>query len=87
MATIPAGRTIPRWHGWRNGAVPSCCSSPRHVFPFHRPGVWPGIEMEVESMGRSRILITEFNGQLVLLNCFGELRPFDEVAVTLRFAE
>ena len=42
-----------------------------------------GIQMEVESMGRSRILITEVNGRVVLLNCFGELEPFDEIAITL----
>jgi hypothetical protein len=47
----------------------------------------PGIEMEVESKGRSRILITEVSGQVVLLNCFGELGPFDEVVVTLRAAD
>ena len=47
----------------------------------------PSIQMEALSMGRSRISITEINGQVVLLNCFGELRQFGEVAVTLRFAE
>jgi hypothetical protein len=43
--------------------------------------------MEAVSMGRSMILITEVNGQVVMLNCSGELGPFDEVAVTLRVNE
>lgn len=47
----------------------------------------PSIQLEVENMGRSRMLITEISGQVVLLNCFGELEPFDEVAVTLRAAD
>ena len=47
----------------------------------------PSIQLEVENMGRSRMLITEISGQVVLLNCFGELEPFDEVAVTLRADE
>jgi hypothetical protein len=43
-----------------------------------------GIQMEVESMvGRSRFLITEVNGQVVVLNCTGEFDSLDEVAVTL----
>ena len=46
-----------------------------------------GIQMEVESMGRSRFLITEVNGRVVMLNCVGELGPFDEVAVTFRAAD
>jgi heat shock protein HslJ len=46
-----------------------------------------GIQMEVESMGRSKFLVTEVNGQVVVLNCTGELDPFDEVAVTLSTAD
>jgi hypothetical protein len=42
-----------------------------------------GTRMEVESMGRSRSLIAEVNEQVVVLTCFGELAPFDEIAVTL----
>jgi hypothetical protein len=40
--------------------------------------------MEVESMGRSLSLITQINERVVVLTCFGELAPFDEIAVTLR---
>jgi heat shock protein HslJ len=43
----------------------------------------PSIVLEVESMGRSLILITEINGRVIVLNCFGELEPFDEIAITL----
>jgi hypothetical protein len=47
-----------------------------------------GMQMEVESMvGRSRFLITEVNGQVVVLNCTGEFDSLDEVAVTLRAAD
>jgi hypothetical protein len=43
----------------------------------------PGIRMELESMGRSLSLITEVYERVVVLTCFGELAPFDEIAVTL----
>ena len=47
----------------------------------------PGIRMEVESMGRSVSLFTEVSGRVVVLACFGELAPFDEIAVTLSEGE
>jgi heat shock protein HslJ len=42
---------------------------------------------EVESMGRSVSLVAEINGRAVVLVCFGELEPFDEIAATLHAAE
>jgi heat shock protein HslJ len=42
-----------------------------------------GIRREVESLGRSLSLYTEVNERAVVLTCFGELAPFDEIAVTL----
>ena len=42
-----------------------------------------GMRFEVESMGRSLSLVTEVNERAVVLTCFGELAPFDEIAVTL----
>jgi hypothetical protein len=42
-----------------------------------------GTRIEVESMGRSLSLITEVNERVVVLTCFGELGPFDQIAVTL----
>jgi hypothetical protein len=42
-----------------------------------------GTRIEVESMGRSISLITEVNERVAVLTCFGELTPFDEIAVTL----
>ncbi len=42
-----------------------------------------GIRVEVESMGPSVSMITEVNGRVVVLTCFGELAPFDEIAATL----
>ncbi len=47
----------------------------------------PGIRMELESMGRSLSLITEVNERVVVLTCFGEFEPFDEIAVTLSASE
>jgi heat shock protein HslJ len=46
-----------------------------------------GIRMEVESMGPSISLFTEVNERTVVLTCFGELAPFDEVAGTLSTTE
>jgi len=47
----------------------------------------PGIRMEVDSMGRTVSLFTEVSGRVVVLACFGELAPFDEIAVTLSEGE
>jgi hypothetical protein len=46
-----------------------------------------GKRFEVDSMGRSLSLITEVNERAVVLTCFGELAPFDEIAVTLGASE
>jgi heat shock protein HslJ len=42
-----------------------------------------GVRIEVESLGRSLSLITEVNERVVVLTCFGELAPFDEIALTI----
>jgi len=47
----------------------------------------PGTRVEVESLGRSVSLITDDSGRVVVLACFGELAPFDEIAVTLSEGE
>jgi peptidyl-Lys metalloendopeptidase len=47
----------------------------------------PGIRLEVDSMGRSLSLIAEVNERVVVLTCFGELEPFDEIAVTIGASE
>ena len=47
----------------------------------------PGWRYEVESMGRSLSLVAEVNERAVVLTCFGEFAPFDEVAVTLGAAD
>jgi hypothetical protein len=47
----------------------------------------PAMRMEVESMGPSISLFTEVNGRTVVLTCFGELAPFDEIAGTLSATE
>ena len=47
----------------------------------------PGIRVEADSMGRSLSLITEVNERVVVLTCFGELEPFDEIAVTIGASE
>ena len=46
-----------------------------------------GMRVEVDSMGRSLSLITELEARVVVLACFGELAPFDEIAVTLGASE
>ena len=43
----------------------------------------PGIRLEVESMGPSVSLVTEVDERVIVLTCFGELAPFDEIAVTV----
>jgi heat shock protein HslJ len=47
----------------------------------------PGTRFEVDSMGRSLSLFTEVNERVVVLTCFGELAPFDQIAVTLGAGE
>ena len=47
----------------------------------------PGTRLEVDSMGRSISLVTEIHDRTVVLTCFGELAPFDEIAVTLSASE
>jgi hypothetical protein len=47
----------------------------------------PGTRFEVESMERSLSLVTEVNERAVVLTCFGELEPFDQIAVTLDVAD
>jgi len=47
----------------------------------------PGTRIELESMGRSLLLITEIDERVVVLTCFGELAPFDQIAVTLGAAD
>jgi hypothetical protein len=47
----------------------------------------PGKRFEVESLGSSVSLVTEINGRAVVLVCFGELAPFDEIAMTLHAAD
>jgi heat shock protein HslJ len=52
----------------------------------------PGKRFEVESMGRSVSLVTLLpaatsNGRAGVLTCFGELAPFDEIAMTLHAAD
>ena len=48
---------------------------------------WTGIRAEIESMGRSVSLYAEIRERLVMLTCWGELAPFDEIAVTLGASE
>lgn len=46
-----------------------------------------GTRLEVDSMGRSISMVIEINERVVVLTCFGELAPFDEIAVTLSMSE
>jgi hypothetical protein len=47
----------------------------------------PGTRLEVDSMGPSNSLVTEVNERVVVLTCFGDLAPFDDIAVTLSASE
>jgi heat shock protein HslJ len=48
----------------------------------------PGIKMEQESMvGRSLLLFTEVNERAVVLACYGDFAPFDEIALTIGASE
>jgi peptidyl-Lys metalloendopeptidase len=42
-----------------------------------------GTRFEIDSLGRSLSMVTEVNEQTVVLTCFGELAPFDQIALTL----
>lgn len=44
----------------------------------------PGFRFELNNMGPSNALITEINGRVVVLTCFGDFTLFDEIAVTLK---
>ncbi len=45
------------------------------------------LRLEVESMGRAVMLITEIKARVVFLNCIGDPAPIDDIAVTLRAIE
>jgi heat shock protein HslJ len=47
----------------------------------------PAIRLELESMGQSRSLVTAINERIVVLSCFGELAPFDALALSLGSSE
>ncbi len=46
----------------------------------------PGFRFELNNMGRANALITEINGRVIVLTCFGDFTQFDEIAVTLNKA-
>lgn len=47
----------------------------------------PGIRLELESMGQSRSLVTVINERVVVLTCFGDLAPFEDVVLSVRASE
>lgn len=47
----------------------------------------PGIRMEYNNMGPAVSLFTEINESVVVLTCFGDFTPFDEIAATLAAVE
>jgi hypothetical protein len=47
----------------------------------------PGTRLEANSMGPFLSLITEVNERVVVLTCFGDLAPFDEIAATIGASE
>jgi len=47
----------------------------------------PGVRMELDSMGCSISVITQINGRVVVLTCFGDFTRFDEIAGTIKASE
>ena len=47
----------------------------------------PGFRFELNNMGRANALITEINGRVVVLTCFGDFTLFDEITETLKTSE
>jgi heat shock protein HslJ len=47
----------------------------------------PGTRMEINNMGPAMVLFAEVNERAVVLICFGDVTPFDELASTLGAAE
>lgn len=47
----------------------------------------PAIRVELDSMGRSNVVITEIGSRVVTLGCFGEFSQFDVIAGTIRSIE
>jgi heat shock protein HslJ len=47
----------------------------------------PAIRVELDSLGRSNVVITEIGGRVVTLGCFGDFSQFGEIAGTIRSIE
>jgi hypothetical protein len=47
----------------------------------------PAVQVELESMGRAKLVVTEINGRALVLVCFNDFTRFDEIAATLRASE
>ena len=47
----------------------------------------PAIKMEIDSMGLSTLLVATVNERVIVLTCFGEMEPFDDIAATLQSIE
>ena len=43
----------------------------------------PAIRVELDSLGRSNVVITEIGGRVITLGCFGDFSDFDEIAATI----
>jgi len=46
-----------------------------------------GKRLIIDSMGRATIIVTEINQRVVLLTCFGDFSPVDEIASTMKVLE
>ena len=47
----------------------------------------PGTRMEINNMGPAIVLYAEINQRTIVLTCFGDFTPFDEIASTLGATE
>jgi len=64
---------------WKSSSMTTILSEE----PFPLNSGQPGTRFEIESMGQSISVVTELNGRVVVLTCFGDFSLVDEIAATL----
>lgn len=47
----------------------------------------PGTRLELESMGRSLSLVAQINDRVIVMTCFGNLAPFDDLVASVRASD
>ncbi len=67
-------------HGWRSHSMTTIVSEQQITLGSGLPGQ----RFEIASMGIATVFITEIDQRVILLNCFGDFTPVDQIAATLR---